>query len=293
MRTILALPSDMQSGGTTAIPAPGDWIGVDGNTYSMSRSQRTIREQWLEGWNEIRSLRDKKTRLIIVSVGEAIEGVHHGSTQMITYNIEEQKSMHIATMLEAMEIAKWNDKTDILYYLNSSNTHTGNTENDIAKQFTTPKGKYLVPPVIKPTAANKFQDGRFVRDILNIDINGVYFSIAHHGLSAGTREWTKENPTYNTMKSFYFTCLNKKRRLPRYVIGGHKHQFVTVEYNGKQGDIRGMLLPSLQFKTRFGHKVARFSEEDIGMVYFVIEEDGRSSYHPSILEDEDEEIEKV
>jgi hypothetical protein len=266
---------------------------MDGNTYVMSTAQRTIRSQWLEGWNEIRELNDKKTRLIIVSVGEAIEGWHNDSTQALTKDLDEQKAMHIACILEAMKIARWNDKTDILYYLNSTKTHTKNTENDIAKQFTTPKGKFLVPPVIAPTAANEYKDGRFVRDVLKIDINGVYFDIAHHGLSVGSRPWTKENPIWHTMKAIYLTCLDKGLRIPRYVIGGHKHQYVTAEYSGRHGDVRGMMLPSLQFKTRYGHKVARFTEEDIGFVYFVIEENGDSSWHPSILEYEEEEIEKL
>lgn len=290
MRTVLAVPADTHCGSTTGL-LPPDWTGLGG--HKITTSHGVVRKQWVEGWHRVRELNSRKTRLVIIHNGDAIDGVHHGTTQLVTTDIEEQKRMHIASMLEAMKIAKWNDGTDKLYYMMGTNSHTGNVEDAVARDFISTKGRPLVSAVIEPTAGGKYKDGRYVRDHMMLEINGVLFDIGHHGFTAGTREWTKTNTLTYTIKSIYMSCLENATRMPRYVVASHMHQFVTGRHDGKHGTIEGFITPALQTKTHHGHAVARFKMADIGMLFFIIEENGDSRWECPMASHEDVEVEKI
>lgn len=292
IRTILAVPADTHCGSTVGL-APDEWVETDGGTRTLSESQRVVRKQWKECWYRIRELNTGSARLIICVNGDTIEGKHHDMSQIVTTSLEEQKRMHVASMLEAMKIARWNDDTDEMYYLQSTFSHGNGIDESIARDYISKKGKYLVVPQTEPTAKNEFQDGRFVRDRLILDINGVVFDIAHHGLSGGVRAWTKENQVYNAMKSLYFYNLDRGLQIPRYVVASHKHEYVTAEYGGRSGTIRGFITPAFQTKTHYGGAVARFKIADIGMLFFVIEKDGSSRFECPRVEQPDVKVEKV
>ena len=292
MRTILAVPADTHCGSHTGL-LPDEWVGLDGGTRQLSVGQRVVRTQWKECWHRIRELNSKKTRLVICVNGDPVEGVHHGTTEIITNNTQEQKRMHIASMLEAMKIAKWNDDTDRMYYLRGTSSHNGIIEDEIARDFVGKKGQHLVKPEIEPTAGGEYQDGKFIRDHMQLDINGVLFDIGHTGFTAGTRAWTKNNSLTYTVRSIYQNALEDSRRIPRYVIASHKHEFVYGRHDGNHGTIEGFITPSFQLKTSYGHAVARFKMADIGMLFFVIEENGDSRWECPMVSYEDVEVEKI
>lgn len=294
-RTIIAIPADEQSGSTVGL-LPPTWISPDGIKHSMSEGQSLLWEQWTECWKVVKDLKKQKrgTRLIIVNNGDAIEGDHNGTTQIVTKNLDEQKRMHVASMKIGMKIAGFNHaKGDKLFYISGTETHVAYHEDDIARSFVDKQGHSIIKPDIVPTIENDFEDGKYVREQLYLEVNGVLLDIAHHGFTAGGRAWTKGSTLRSNLQSVYFDYINKGKKIPRYVIRSHKHEFITERYSNLQGIIDGFITPAFQLKTVYGHMVASLKDSSIGMLIIIIEENGSSSWVcPMVIYDEIE-IEKV
>jgi len=281
----------MQCGSTKGI-MPLRWKAKDGQIYHASPNQEILKAQWDEGWHIVKKLR-KNGNLVIVSMGEAIDGNHHRTTQLVTSDIEEQKRMHIALMNEAMDIVKFNPKTDKMFYMDSTEVHTGGTEDAIARDFIDPKtGNYLVTPAIKPSYEGA-KDGRFSRDILHLDVNGVLFNIAHHGFNGGTRAWTTSNSMRAVLLSHYLNCLNYDKPIPRYIIRSHIHRYIPARIDEPKGTIEGFTTPSFQYKTRHAFRNFGLDFGTIGMLYVVVEPDGSTWWDCPKLVVEDAEVEKI
>lgn len=291
MNTIVVIAADTHSGSTTGLLTPGKWTGLDGQTWQMSKGQRVLLEQWNECWYRVKELR-KKSRLVVVHNGDAIDGVHHGTTQLITSDKEEQKRMHIAAMESGLDIAEFK-KGDLLYYVYGTEMHVATAEDAIARDFTWPDGKHYVPAVIKPSADANYKDGRFIRDQLKLDINGVIFDIAHHGFRSGNRAWTKENSVNYACKSIYFDYVERGIKFPRYIIRSHMHEFISGIYRGKRGTIEGFITPAFQLKTHHGHRVANEKIADIGMLIVVVKDNGESYWECPMVSYDEIEVEKI
>ena len=62
----------------------------DGGRYAPSRLQRKVFGMWEEFWGERVPRAVKREPFIVVHNGDAIDGVHHGSTTQISHNILDQ-----------------------------------------------------------------------------------------------------------------------------------------------------------------------------------------------------------
>ncbi len=282
-RKLLVVVSDTQEGSTTGLFPPGEWKGQDGVKYIMSERQEILREQWLEGWSAVREANNKKTDLIIVHNGEAIEGKHHGSIQTVTNDHSMQCRYHMANMEEALDIAGFNTKKDKLFYLSGTDTHTQWYEENIIRLWV--NNGIKIPPVVEPSKHG--HDGVYIRHELRMQINGDLVWMGHHGKRAGAKVWTHENAVYSAMKNIFLTCRVKQVEVPRLVISSHSHQFVTAEYEGDNGKVpvRGVVTPCYQWKTRFAYKVADpESLPSIGQIYFEFDKNGYADWESNILE---------
>lgn len=293
MNTVVAIVADTHSGSTTGLLTPGRWVGLDGQTHQLSKGQKVLWGQWEECWYRVRDLRKKlKARLVVVHNGDAIDGVHHGTTQLITNDKEEQKRMHIASMEKGLDIAKFN-RDDILYYVHGTEQHVSTTEDAIARDFTWTDGKHYVPAVINPEDDTKFKDGRFIRYQLKLDINGVILDIAHHGFTAGIRAWTKGNMLIYACRSIYYEHIDRNLKPPRYVIRSHKHEYAYGYHRGRQGMIEGFITPAFQLKTHYGYKVACDKLSDIGMLIIVVEDNGNTYWECPMISYDEVDVEKI
>lgn len=288
-------PGDWHSGSNTSLTLP-EWTWGDGITTKQSKTQSIIRQQHFENLELIKEARKKK-RLIVTFAGDAVDGNHHGTTQIMTVDENEHARLFVALFEEALEYLGFNPKHgDTLRFLLGTKSHVGNLEEVIAKYFYDEWGDEAVPPLIKPTAGGRYRDGVFVRPKTLLDINGVLFDIAHEPPSGpGTRAWTKENGIRNVVKSKYWTCLEYREPIPYWWIRAHRHQFVrSGRYHGEHGSIEGLLLPAKQAKTHYGHRKASESLSNLGDVWFTVDKDGYSKLYKNFLKYNDEiEVERA
>jgi hypothetical protein len=262
-RTVLVVVADTHAGSSTGLLPKGNWTGMDGQTVQRSTGQRVLGQQWDECWERVAQLR-KGARLVVVHNGDAIDGFHHNTTQVITNNTEEQKQMHLGSMDDALQRVNFK-KSDQLYYVYGTESHVGGTEEAIARDLG-------AVPCIEPTSG---RDGRYVHYRLKLNVNGVRFDIAHHGIGAGGRMWTRTNGCYLAAKDHYLRSLEYGTPRADYLIASHFHEYITAVYDGHNGSTRAIITPAFQLKTAYGNRVARHKLASIGLVIIVIEADGR------------------
>lgn len=260
--TVLAIPADTHCGGITGLMLSRPWNLTEGGTYHPTWMQGQIAEQWDECWMQVKEKRKGK-RLIVIHAGDAIEGVHHGTKQLVTWHKDEQARIHIDAMEHGLNLAGFNEKKgDLLFYLLGTETHNGTKEDGIARDLG-------AIPFIKPTQEDG-KDGTFVWREIKKTIAEIPFDIAHHGVTPGTRQWTKGNVVRSVLASMYLECLEENLKLPRYWIRAHRHTWIEPQrYSGNNGTVEGFLLPCFQAPTKFVDKIKSWNlVTNIGMLYF-------------------------
>jgi hypothetical protein len=104
--------------------------------------------------------------------------------------------------------------------------------------------------------------------------------VSHHGGSIGNTPLTEENALRQKCKAVYFDSLNYNQIIPRYWIRAHNHRFVSSKYDGAQGSIEGILLPSFQMKTGYVYKRSNWRNvpSDVGLIWLEVDKDGESRW---------------
>jgi len=200
----------------------------------------------------------KGRRLIVVHDGDAIEGVHHNTIQVVTQNIKEQVEIHIDLMDVFLRKARFSRKAgDLLYYVSGTETHTGEHEQAIAKDL----------------SAEKNPEGGRVFDHLELAVNGRILWLTHHGKKRGAGA-NEGNALRNWLRDVYWDCVKQEKRPPDFVISGHTHtpayQTYVIPHKESYHTIHGIICPSWQEKTRFAYQVAPIDRNEIGAVYIEI-----------------------
>ena len=114
--------------------------------------------------------------------------------------------------------------------------------------------------------ADKFAEKYPEKDIRILEhglaqVGGVYIDYAHHGPSAGLRQWLKGNLMYLYVKDIIAQSKDDGERIPQVVLRGHSHGRVQVCVSAWFGDdvseTWGFTVPSFQLITPFGRKVMK------------------------------------
>jgi len=202
----------------------------------------------------------------IVINGDAIEGNHHGSIQIISPNPKHHVEIFvelITTFLHKIGFSVKNgDEFDIV---SGTESHTGWMEYEIANQLSEWGARY--------------------HDELKVNVNGKYLWWVHQGARPG-RGANEGNALRNWGRDLYFDCLKYGKQPPHMVTMSHFHKNTYEAFNDSyRHTMHLQVLPSWQGKTRFGYKASPFQRNDIGMIYNVITADGDIRIHEPLLWD--------
>ena len=275
---IVVFVNDLHVGHPFAI-CPTSWVLHDGNVFTPNELQRQIREHWVASWQNIKSLRKGK-KLIVITVGDLVEGLHHESTQIITMRQDTQEAMAIAVLEEGMKLAGFR-RGDQIRFITGTPAHDGNGLQSVER--------------IARSILETNDDGRLSNDRLLLRIGGYLFDIAHQpGSGTGNRAWTYGNPFQAWLKSLYYQALETRREPPRYVIRAHHHTYLKREAHSMSGDtvVTGYILPPWKLKDEFVYKRQAQALSSIGMLALSIH-NGQVTEHLScipIVQDHIEEL---
>ena len=257
----------MHTGSSTALfPRQGyQGEGTEDNHVSPNDKQSEIHPVFVRFAGEVATARKGK-RLIIVNLGDAIDGFHHGSMQESLFQEKDQCAAHVLLMKDFLKRAGFDRKKgDELYYVRGTEVHVKNAEHDMAKEL----------------GAVKAGSKLYVHEILELNINGLVNVFAHHGKNRGAGQ--NEG---NALRNFLRDIRNDREKdgLSRIDVlwSGHTHghtwnTHIARVNGGHFHQMHGVICPSWQAKTRFALGKVPMAVNSVGGTYTRINVDGTFS----------------
>ena len=260
--TLIVSLSDMHSGSNRSLfpdwevytePTASDEGDDETHPMTGSLKQKQIFKHFDQCAEQVKKLSANK-RLIVVHNGDAIEGIHHTTIQVMSPNVKDHVKIHIELMEYFLQKCGFSPKRgDELHYVSGTESHTNYDEMKITKHFDHINAKYY--------------------DELKMTVNGKTVWYTHHGGSAG--DGASEGDGYrNWLKRIYFNNLKQSKKQPDIIFTGHVHKPIYTSYVQDYHTIHGVILPSWQMKTRYAYRAAPFQRNDIGMTMTEITEGG-------------------
>lgn len=252
MKPVIIFPiADTHTGSTVGlhpyyIKQDDQWITIDqaggyfyknNNNFYPNSKQVRIWRHYETGVRAISNLRSKiDADLFIGMMGDAIDGDHHGTHQIVTRNPSEQMKAHVEIMQWTQDVLNWS-QYDKLAYIEGTECHTQDQEELIAERLKAErfKGGYSVP-------------------FLELTIHGKLIWFFHHGSAAGY-SYNQGNGLWLFLKRIYFDRLADHKKPPDLVFTAHTHKYNFQVYKNGQDEVRGIIVPPLQEKTRFTNRL--------------------------------------
>ena len=256
--TLVVKISDLHSGGTTSLFPNIFWQFKTETNHTPTDTQLELFAHFEKCARLISVLRKGK-RLIVVHNGDAIDGVHHGTLQIVTRQKNEQIDIHVWLMKHFLKLCKFK-KGDKIYYTVGTEVHTDDNEDLIGEKM----------------GAEKDSD-KYAFNELHLDVNGKEFWFAHKGPSAG-KGANQGNALYNFMRDLWLDCKTNNIRPPDDITFSHVHtpRYRTYDrlVENKIISMTGSILPSFQLKNRYAHGVAAMQSNKIGIAYCEVTKSG-------------------
>ena len=234
---LLAVVSDPHCGSTVGLMTP-KYRTLERVTVHASPLQSWLWECWQDSIQFVKDIRGKSPLAFVVN-GDAIEGVHHGTKQVISPDAGDHKQLAIRCLQPFADLAVRR------YMVKGTECHTNNSEISIAHAL----GFEMNPdfPREKDEAEN---DGAYVFDKLDIRINGVRCIIRHH-MPTSVRRQLAATQLSIQLGEEQLEAANNGEEIPRVLGMAHRHR------DGLYEDDNGIAFVTSAFQglTRHGYKV--------------------------------------
>jgi len=278
--TLVVAPSDLHCGSQVGL-LPPSWTLPDASIVYANPLQEILYRQWCEAWTRVGELRKRAAKMLVINVGDAVDGNHHETVELVTPRIDVQERIHISVMQEALQMAGFVPGLDHIQYISGTDTHVGggsSSEERILRALLTST----------ESSADKVLAGYLG------DIDGQLFDIAHHGPRVGGRRWTRESSMRSYFTSEYLSRLENGERVPRVFLRGHGHQFGHVTLTRQDGSTvsDAFLLPAFCFKGDYASKVAYDALAQIGLWIGILGTDGSFTWECPMLSERQTKITK-
>lgn len=251
---IVAVVSDLHAGSTVALCPPRVSLD-DGGHYEASRAQRWMWERWDSFWDTVAEQRDRaKADLIFVCNGDAVDGNHHGTTQILSGNPTAQASVVNEVLGVPLSLAP-----DRMAFTRGTDAHVGPSaafEERIALGLHK-DGRPVIMDAETGTASWWH---------LNMDIQDRILNFAHHG-KIGGRPSTKMTAVYSQAFDIWTEHTMRGERAPDLSVRSHMHRFAD---SGKAYPTRHIQTPAWQLATSYVNKIAPNTLADIGGIIVTI-----------------------
>lgn len=272
---VLAITSDWHCGSTVALCPPSIALD-DGGSYQASKPQHWLWDRWQAYWQRVATVRDDLgASLYMLGNGDAVDGDHHKTTQILSGNPAAQAAVVDATLKLPLSL-----KPDHIVLVRGTEAHVGSSassEERIARGLRK-DGWPVIGDDVTGTASLWHW---------RATIQGVRLDFAHHG-RVGTRPWTKPNVVANLAAEIFYDHAredmkrNQMPTAPHLAVRSHMHQYVDTH---DQHPTRVIQTPAWQLATAFIHRIAPGKIADVGGLIVTIQ-DGAFDVEPVIYHPE-------
>jgi hypothetical protein len=221
----------------------------EGLTVYPSTLQRKVWEWWTEFWNVWVPEATDGQPFAVVHLGDAIDGVHHGSTHQWTHSIGMQ-SRHAETILRPVVEAC----EGRYYHLRGTEAHVSASSVEDER-------------LAASLGAIPNDIGQHARYELWKEVGPRLAHCAHHIGVAGSQAYESSA----LMREWAESMIESSRwgeRPPDAIVRGHRHRSMKLAVPTNRGDGHVIVAPCWQLKTPFTYRVAgaRVSQPQFGGV---------------------------
>lgn len=256
---VLAVTNDQHCGSTVALCPPEINLD-DGGSYKASKAQLWLWQCWNDFWSRVDVVRKEQgADLYQVFNGDAIDGDHHHTSQILSRNPNAQAAVWTACVAVPLAL-----KPDKMFFVRGTEVHVGNSasgEERIADGLRRDK---------RPIEGDT-ETGTASWWHLRQEIHGVRIDVAHHGRT-GMREHTRASAASLHAHDIVMSHIKSGDPYPHLALRAHYHRFNDSH---DAAPTRVITNGAWQLKTGYVHKIAADTLADIGGLIVVIQPDGR------------------
>jgi hypothetical protein len=218
----------------------------DGGHYSPSRVQRAVWAYWQEFWDVWVPHVTKGEPYDVVFNGDALDGVHHGSTTQVSHNMEDQLKLGIACLGPVAQKARR------YYHIRGTEAHVG-------------KSAIYEETLARTLGAVPNEDGQFARWDLWLRVGGHLTHFLHHIGTTGSSAY-EATAVHKEMTEEFVEAGRWGVEPPQVVVRSHRHRYYKGEILGNNGYCISVVTGAWQGKTPFVWKIpgARLSQPQFG-----------------------------
>lgn len=240
---------DLHVGSSVALcPLQGVQL-EDGGRYMPNDAQRWLWARWMDLVARVRELRRRRYHVVVVSLGEFVDGRHHETTQLLSQAPEIQAAAALDVMQPLMSLAHE------LYVVRGTEAHSG-------------KGAASDYAIGRELGARRDPStGMAAWYHLLLTVAGVHFDVAHHAPGGG------DDPRlYGGAIRRETAAMLMERPDTHIVLRGHVHRFADTGH--AYPTAWGAVVPAWQLKTAFTHRVTRREYFSVGTWLIEIQREG-------------------
>lgn len=187
---LLITLSDMHSGSSRALFPNRMFPMNQGETnHTPTDIQQKIYDHWIQCAEWVKSKRKGK-HVIMVHNGDAIEGIHHNSIQVVSPDWDDHVAIHI-DLIETFRKTAGITASDQMYYVSGTESHTKNYEETIAAHFDAEPAGEIFGKTLR------------LHHELRLQLHGREIWFTHHGANAG-KGANEGNGLRNWLRDIYW-----------------------------------------------------------------------------------------
>ncbi len=219
----------------------------EGGTMKPSALQRKVWSWWREFWDEFVPKATDGKPFFVVHMGDAIDGVHHGSTHQWASSLEMQ-ARHaekiLAPIVEACD--------GYYYHLRGTEAHVGPSSVEDDK-------------LARKIGALPNREGQYARYDLWKQIGPRLIHAAHHIGTAGSTAYESSAALRELIEGL-IEAAKWGEAVPDVIIRGHRHRCIEVAIPTEHVKAHVLITPGWQLKTPFSQRIAgaRMSQPQFG-----------------------------
>lgn len=223
--------SDIHCGSSVGLMPP-DFVTVNDNEVVQNPVQRWLWDCWRRAQDFVSDVADGDPFALTLN-GDAIEGVHHGTKQVISPDTKD----HLACAVEVLK--PFTDAASRVLVVKGTECHTNNHENSLGE---------ILGAVADPDSNRKKQARAF--DRLTMDMGGTRCAFSHH-IGTSVRDYLEATQYSIAINQELTAARTNGEEEPRVICRAHRHRFGFFG----NGHALCFVTPPWQALTRFGHKV--------------------------------------
>lgn len=219
----------------------------EGLTVSPSALQAKVWQWWREFWDDFVPRATAGDPFCVVHLGDAIDGVHHGSTHQWTHNLGAQ-SRHAETILRPVVEAC----EGRYYHIRGTEAHVGPSSTEDER-------------LACALGAIPNKVGQYARYELWKTLGSRLIHAGHHIGVAGSQAY-ESSALMREIAEFMIESARCNQPPPDALVRGHRHRCMKLSIPTSRGSAQVVTLPGWQLKTPFSSRIAgaRASQPQFG-----------------------------